>query len=431
MKPKELKEFNEYGEREIKKDFPQLDVRSFHRFIEVKYKGVFTFTPDKIRASHWVAAISFGPYRFRVIPKLLKEDSNGEDRKVMSKNLTHMLSYTHRLNIKDSEIDRFGDGADDFLEIYYQIYTQRLSKLLGNNPPRRYHTKEENLGYKRGRIDVIKNMRLNLSRPERLFCRYDEFGQNNIVSQVLKYANTLVLKNSRNPSTVQKAGRIGKMMVHIDEKIFDRHKIKAIKLNRNNEAFSDVFNLAKMFIAATSFDMGRGRTSIPGLVFDMNKLFEEYLYELIRRNKKDLNLKEVEFQGSQPLITGYREVGDQEWKGRNKYSYNDIVLTFKTDKILIIDTKYKILENISSVDSGDIYQALAYKTIAEKKDTKVLLLYPEEKEAYFHELKVAGGGGSVFVATVSLKENLCETKGKLIVKRLEEIFKGIFDEENP
>jgi 5-methylcytosine-specific restriction enzyme subunit McrC len=125
--------------------------------------------------------------------------------------------------------------------------------------------------------------------------------------------------------------------------------------------------IAKMIILNYSPDIRSGQENMLTLLFDMNKLWEEYVYRMLLRNKED-NLT-VSFQNKQVF-----------WEGRTIRP--DLVL-IKTnenseEETYIIDTKWKVLDAISPKPSdNDLKQMYAYNLYWDAK--RSMLLYPNSK----------------------------------------------------
>ena len=122
-------------------------------------------------------------------------------------------------------------------------------------------------------------------------------------------------------------------------------------------------------------DIKNGQENMLALLFDMNKLWEEYVFRMLQRNKP-ANI-EVSFQNSQEF-----------WE--SKTIRPDIIVSKKEgEKIetFIIDTKWKVIDYRSPSDD-DLKQMYAYNLYWNAG--KSMLLYPmierfPEKFGKFHK----------------------------------------------
>ena len=139
--------------------------------------------------------------------------------------------------------------------------------------------------------------------------------------------------------------------------------------------FSTPFRIAQLFLEHSNINLYNSDLKNFAILFNMNKLFEEFIYEKLRNELEGEEIR-VESQRSKCLIEGFEH--SQLTIDKKKYVRTDILIK-KEDRIeCIIDTKYKDPKEISS---SDIYQMLAYARIY--KETKDLhLIYPQYQEQF-------------------------------------------------
>ena len=144
-----------------------------------------------------------------------------------------------------------------------------------------------------------------------------------------------------------------------------------VSFDRLNERYRATYLLARLFLKGTPPDVTSGRTSGFSLLFDMNRLFEEYIgritSQLVRAHGMHVSL-----QGPQRFLAQVAS------SGRNAFAMRpDIVVSKSNETIRIIDTKWKQL-NVDELREGasqsDLYQMYAYANNYECSD--VTLLYP-------------------------------------------------------
>ena len=97
----------------------------------------------------------------------------------------------------------------------------------------------------------------------------------------------------------------------------------------------------------------------------MNKLFEEFVFELINKYKDDFKC-EVKSQKGRKLLRGDHN------KKRN--TYVDIMVKKGNEKI-VLDTKYKKFRNANDFSNADVFQVSTYCFLHNAH--KAILLYPQ------------------------------------------------------
>ena len=102
------------------------------------------------------------------------------------------------------------------------------------------------------------------------------------------------------------------------------------------------------------------------LLWDMNKLFEEFVFEILRRNLK--GGWEVVAQKGKKLLR------QQEDSKKRRNTYTDIY-AYKGNTRVVLDTKYKKFEGINNVSNSDVFQVSTYCLLYDSK--KAVLIYPQ------------------------------------------------------
>lgn len=338
------------------------DLGKLHHYLECQHiDSALKVTPSGIETTSWVGVIKYKNTHFQILPKLI---CNNGDKENILKNLIYMLSYTKKLDIKTSNEARLSTAKNPFIEILIREYAKSLFECLKRLTPKKYVREEDNLNYLKGKIKFAENIRNNSSNRAKFYCEYDEFSENNILNQLFLFVSTC-LYNISNDSYNKKTLKFI-MNYYADIKLvrFDRFKAEKIKLSRNQELFKKPFNLAKMFVEKTSVDLSKNKFENITLIWDMNKLFEEFVFEIMKKNETELGWKFTAQKGKRLLA------GDDN-KKRN--TYVDIFAENGKDKI-ILDTKYKIFTGTDDFSNADVFQVSTYCLL--HNADKAVLIYP-------------------------------------------------------
>ena len=338
------------------------DLGKLHHYLECQHlDSALKVTPSGIETTSWVGVIKYKNTHFQILPKLI---CNNGDKENILKNLIYMLSYTKKLDIKTSNEARLSTAKNPFIEILIREYAKSLFECLKRLTPKKYVREEDNLNYLKGKIKFAENIRYNSSNQAKFYCEYDEFSENNILNQLFLFVSTC-LYNISNDSYNKKTLKFI-MNYYSDIKLvrFDRFKAEKIKLSRNQELFKKPFNLAKMFVEKTSVDLSKNKFENITLIWDMNKLFEEFIFEIMKKN-------ESEFGWTFTAQKGKRLLAGDDNKKRN--TYVDIYAENDKDKI-ILDTKYKIFTGTDDFSNADVFQVSTYCLL--HNADKAVLIYP-------------------------------------------------------
>ena len=284
---------NEYCEKAIN----ACNLVKLHKYLQCqKLDKALKVTPTGIKAKSWVGVIKYKNTHIQILPKLISDieyDETAENKEIVKsqilKNLIYMLSYTKKLDIRTNECAKLSTAKNPFIEILIREYANSLFNCLKRLTPKKYVREEDNLNYLKGKIKFNENIKYNCTNQAKFYCEYDEFSQNNILNQLFLFVSTC-LYNISNDSYNKKTLKFI-MNYYSDIKLvrFDRFKAEKIKLSRSQELFKKPFNLAKMFVEKTSVDLSKNKFENITLIWDMNKLFEEFIFEIMNKNRNKLS----------------------------------------------------------------------------------------------------------------------------------------------
>ncbi|MBQ9245709.1 hypothetical protein IJ182_05525 [bacterium] len=326
---------------------------------------------DSITAKYWVGVVKFRNFQFEILPKLISEESASKE--TILNNLVFMLSYTRKLDIKTTDNANLSKTSNPFLEILIREYANSLFDCLKRLTPKNYIREENNLNYIKGKLKFTEDIRYNASNQAKFYCEYDEFSENNILNQLFYFVSNglYTISKDRKNKTVLKL--IINYFQDIDLVNFDSNKCDKIKLSRAQMLFEKPFKLAKMFVEHSSVDLSKNKFENITMLWDMNKLFEEFVYRIIKNKIPEVK---AEAQKCKRLLRNN--------KTTRRDTKVDILITKKSDGTkIILDTKYKKAESLEDIDNADIYQVMTYCLLHdESKENKnsAILLYPQYKQ---------------------------------------------------
>ncbi|MBY0576941.1 MAG: McrC family protein [Gallionellaceae bacterium] len=346
---------------------------------------------DRIKATQFVGVAVAGDVVVEVLPKI-----DSADDAAVRGNLVQMLAKTRKLDIRAGEMAALGKQRN-LLEIIVRLFCERLFIEVHRGLVHRYEPQQDNLFVLRGKLDTTRQAKFNAAHPERFFCVYDEFHPDNPFNRILKAAVSLLRKVSRDGDNQRRLNELYFVLEGVNEVHPFKLEWHRVHLDRSNQRFHTLFELAKMFLKNDHQDVSQGRQGGFSLMFDMNRLFEEYIGTITQEVFKD---KQVRLQGPQEGMLVSQD-------GKSAFTGKPDISIVAGEKIeCIIDTKWKELD--CGVAQADIYQMLAY---AHRYNcNKVILLYP-------HTAKLGKPQGKQECYKIQPSEK--EPKRELIVATIE------------
>jgi len=286
-------------------------------------KKVFEISDKHIRATSQVGVISFGAVQIEILPKLLRNNQSREKHSSSSilQNLMFMLSFTHNLDVEDTGVGELSRGLDSFIEIYIKIFASRLSKHLARyGVPKSYVEKSENLNAIRGKISFARHCTVNAFDQSRVYCDFSEFSQDNKLSGSLKYVANSLLNLTRNSNSVTSLSRCLGLLAGVNPIYVTADEIDRLVIGKRDPNFLALMNLTKMFLKKMRPEFsGQRQSHVFTLLFDMNELFEEFIFQVLKRNERPLEI-EVTAQKRRRLVTAERDfLRSGVWEKRNLF----------------------------------------------------------------------------------------------------------------
>lgn len=322
-----------------------------------------------LSALQYVGTAQIGDLTVEILPKV-----EGVDGSLMRRNLVAMLAVVLDLDISEGDVARVSTQRHGILEVLIRLFCDKLFSQVHKGLVRRYETCTENIPVLRGRIGIAEQIRLNAANPQRLYCRFEEFQEDNPLNQVLKACLRLLFRVSRELSNQRRISELLLVFEGVADVAITALPWHMITFDRLNQRYKATFKLAELFLKSTPPDVGGGSMHGFSLFFEMNTLFEEYIGRISRRVFQREGYRVV-LQGPQESLTY------DEFRDRGAFFLKPDVVGLKGQKAAwIIDTKWKQLsveEIRDGVSQGDIYQMYAYSNRYECPD--VMLLYPHHQ----------------------------------------------------
>jgi len=293
--------------------------------------------------------------------------------------------------------------------------------LINRGHEKKYRKKTGNVKALKGKLEFAGNIRHNLVHKERFFTTHQVYDYDHLLHQTLAHALEILEQFCKGSYLFDRCKRVLLNFPEITPLKVTKKQLEGIVLNRKTAPYNQALELARLIILNYSPDISTGREKMISLLFDMNRLWEEFILIQIRKELAGTSYS-VKGQDSQTFI------------GSN-YLKPDIVIQHDIDskKVYIIDTKWKRPQNKSSSIS-DLRQMYAYNRFW--KAQKAMLLYPgESKNTSFNEFKtedffrdndqttsIIHMCKSGFVSILDNDNKLSDTIGKQVLDLLEEDF---------
>lgn len=426
MIQKKLHEYEELGYDQIEINREQaLALESYLN--RAGLGSVFEFHSNYLKASQYVGVVNFRGRRIDVLPKLLSGgigDDNAEEIRLMQRNLLTMLSYTHHLNIKDSDISHFDLGKDNLLDVYIFLFARDLYLALEKESLSAYEKIESNESFIKGKINFTRDTLVNQFNRSKTICNFNTFQRDNIYNQIFLFVCERFQYLTRNVLAKRYLIQSLKLLEGVTKKNLTYHEVKDREVSRSFEHFKKPFSFAKLFLKNSSPTISEGSFENYCLMFNMNEVFEEFIFAAIKRNMSFLGVSKIQFQRKRELFQSWTDLNTNSEFGSFGRVINDIYIEFASDKRppLIIDTKYKIISSVKDISTADFFQMLTYRHIESENGyldvPEIKLVFPEKGPRVKARLTFSGKDKTLInVRSICLRDLSSET----IMNKLKDI----------
>ena len=256
-------------------------------------------------------------------------------------------------------------------ELIIGQFLKHVGNIVRKGIARKYVDHEGNLVFLRGKLQLREHIKRNMIDQSRFYCEYDEYERNRPVNRLIKGALHVCMKVSRNTTNRQLCREYLFWFDQVPITKNYKSDFRAIKQDRFVNHYQKALPLCRLILARLNPLTKQGQNQCISVLFDMNRVFENYVASKLRTKITRWNLKTQVSQ--QYLVERYRDkpifrlIPDLEFS--------------RGDFRVIADTKWKLIdENKSSynIKPTDLCQMFTYlkKYLAFQTVKVVVLVYP-------------------------------------------------------
>ena len=332
---------------------------------------------DIISVNNYVGLIQMqNGYQVQVLPKIDfgtdPDRGNEETKRVFLRMLRSMKDFPSKVfNDANLKMDRM-----TLYEIFINMYLQEVRTLVKHGIKSAYVAREDNLKYYKGKLMVNEQIKQNAAHGERFYVRYDEYlvdrAENRLVKATLLKLQCLTISAENQKEIRQLLTSFE--MVH--PSVNYQKDFSKVVIDRNTKDYDMLMRWSKVFLLNKSFTTFSGGHNARALLFPMEKVFESYVAQQLKKVLLDLDWEVSTQDKGYYLFDSPRQFALRP----------DIVITRENGSKIILDTKWKSLVDKPRLNYGisqaDMYQMYAY---SKKYDTpEIWLLYPVNEEMRYH-----------------------------------------------
>ena len=364
-------------ERKSKQDLTEQNFNQLKEMcLQDEYKDIFSYQNGKICFKNYAGVLELKSGDFiEVLPKICFSENKQDECRTIFRNMIATLKSNCYKAFDNTNINC---GKFPLMEIFITVFLNELDNLIRLGVRKNYVKVSENSNFIKGKIKILNNIKYNSTHKERNYIEYSKFIENIPENIILK---TCLIYLQNKTTDIYNKKRINEALFVFDEIRVTyniANEFNKICLNRLNMYYETPLELAQIFLMGNSFLPQTGKTNLLSLMFPLEKLFEEYVFFNLKKEHKD-KFKTIKAQSNPYYLI----------ESENKFKLKPDIVMENDKTIMILDTKWKLLDMNSNdgkynISQSDLYQLYAYgKKYKQKqiekcsnKKIQLFLIYP-------------------------------------------------------
>ena len=330
----------------------------------------FSLIHNGVKFKQFVGVISVGDLQIEVLPKADKNAGDAE-KNIWESHLMEMLRVVYKLKLKlpskaDQQVKR-----SPVLDVFLDRFMDEVEHLMHVGLVKTYRRVEDNRNALKGRLVMSKHIIKNMVHKERFYVEYTTYDRNHIFNRLLYKALRVIPDISTRSYTQNRAKTLLFEFPELNDIAVTDALFSRLSYDRKTEDYREAIELAKLILLnyMPNLTYQRGNNVI-ALMFDMNKLWEEYVYITLKRQLRTIDNKYT--VGAQSLKEFWTSA-----KVGGKIVKPDIVVNYEDRCIAVLDTKWKCPKDGKPSDA-DLKQMFVYQDYW--NTDKTALIYPGNAE---------------------------------------------------
>ncbi len=328
---------------------------ALQRLAHTQRRAYFELGRDWVRFAQYVGIVQAGGLTIEILPKV---DRRPGPEGPLRGLLLSMLHRCRLLRLDSPGAAQLASRPGALLDLYFDFFLGAVERLLSDGLVRDYRRRTQLSPVVKGRLLLQRQLRRHPVNQERSWVESDEYDYDHYFNRLIGAA----LDEARGlPLPPRLGARLRRLLSHFPitspvtaEPAF----ADPIAFNPRTERYRTAVELARLILAGRSYQLQRGPFPALALLFDMNLLFEEYVFRSLAALRR-------------PGLRVRRQVQRPFW-GRQSLR-PDLLLHLPEGKTVVLDTKWKLLDR-PRPGAADLRQLFVYCQYFNA--TTGVLLYP-------------------------------------------------------
>ncbi|EII3002528.1 McrC family protein [Vibrio cholerae] len=271
-------------------------------------------------------------------------------------------------------------------EVFISQFLESVNHIIKRGLRSNYVKQEDNLLFKKGKLNLSRQLKHNLVQQHRFYCEFDEFLQDRPENRLIKSALLKVGSYCRGHRNQKLINEFLFAFDAVPESKNIAQDFEQVRLTRGMAHYAGALEWAKLILNGLSPSSTKGDHHAPSLLFPMEQVFEAYVARVLAGQ----------------LTKGYELVTQAQGKSLTQYVTEkstksmfalrpDLVIKQSNEIKVVLDTKWKLLDPNApdgkfGLSQSDFYQMFAYGHKYLGGEGELVLVYPAT-ENFFEPIK--------------------------------------------
>lgn len=332
-----------------------------------------------------------------VLPKLHRRgDDPGESRALLLKMLA---AVDERFKIAPpADLD---PARMPLFEVFLRYALEGFQAAVRRGVPHTYAAVQDERAGLRGKLDLSRQLRQLPHRAHLLHVAYDEYLSDRPENRLVR----LSIERIASMTAVAQSKRLARELLLTLENVPPSQHVqtdfRAWRLERGYPHFRALEALCRLILFELNPLVNRARSTSFAVLFDMNRVYEAYVAQLLKRHFPMWTIQSQVTEYSLGVV-----------KGQQVFSLRpDLLITLPDGSLVVADTKWKRLnpndQPTYGVSNTDACQMLAYSEVFQQNYQKqhIWLIYPQVRGLPLNPVEFALPGGRILrLITLNLHE---------------------------
>jgi 5-methylcytosine-specific restriction enzyme subunit McrC len=340
----------------------------FHAANKTKY---FKLIRNGIEFCNYVGVIQVGGIQIEVLPKL---DKQAADTTVWRNNLIGMLRVVGAFKVEAPSKGMLSLKSNSILELYFDLFIAEVEYLVRTGLIKQYRRQTQNINSLKGALDFPRHLARNIIHQERFYTRSSVYDHEHIWHKIIKQTIDLIRMLSKSADLHNRIEALNLSFPELSSIKITQQTFSSLIYSRKTEAYRTAIEIARLLLLSFHPDLANGNNNVLALMFDMNLLWESFVYHCLRK----------QLVKNSDSYTIRAQVSKLFWSSdKMRKNLRPDMIIERNDKTMkiVLDTKWKDVSD-AGPSSDDLQQLFAYSQLF--GSAKNALVYPSSDDYSQH-----------------------------------------------